>query len=729
MKFVKHLLSFLVAILAVINVLWLKSPLLGVPIGLAYLFYFSFKTGGLLSFRRSSENSERLMESLSERSHRSPRFAVEAGFARDDDYFKPILGFLFLCTYLIITGSIFYYLIGLHDWNIAIILLLPTILINSKQLTINNQQKIHFPKFSLSSLLIVLLLLLLLLILIFHRSTSVIVSPWQVIPSYFFVVYFLLSLVLFYKIIKHPENKNGPLIFLYILLSSAVALVVYKIGYGFDPFVHRAAEKIISLEGVVLPKTPYYIGQYSLVIIFSKLFAINFSFFDKILAPALGSILIPTLAYFTLVKNNFSKSAAQFSAVFAGLLTLFSFFFTTPQHLANIFLICFVFFAFAWMSSRTPIRQLAERGDGISSEIPSVASLPRNDNKKITPFLWFLALAITFIHPLAGISALTFCLFLSLRQKNKLVLLILLILSIVAVPLAFFLASLILPNFQLSFHWQNLRELLISAKNSVFYLPFDSFLHSLYLLKIIFYPLVIILSIFGFYKFKKTSKSFFILASLILLINALALKLFTFQSVINYEQNIFPLRLVHSAYFFILPFVLIALAYIFEIAIKTKKGVILLLIGAAFCAVSILYLVYPRYDTIIKNKGFAVSADDLTAVRLVEGLSANKNYLVLANQSTAAAALQEFGFKKYYNGTFYYPLPTSSPLYKIYLNITYQGIKPEFISEAKKITGVDTVFVIFADYWTNFKKLIPAAKQSAKVYFEINNGKIWVFEY
>lgn len=657
--------NIIISALLLINIFWLKSPALGIPLGLFYLIYFSWQIGKKL-------------------------------FNSEENWAKTVLGFLFLNTYLIIAGSIFYYLTGLHNWNIFIILLLPPLTTFNQQLTISSQQKIRFPKFSFLSLLLILLLLLLLLILTFHRSSSALVSPWQTIPSYFFVCYFLLALVLFYKIIKKPENC-GLFVFLFTLLSAAVALIIYKIGYGFDPFVHRAAEKIIFNDGAVLPKTPYYIGQYSLVIFFTKLFSLNFSFFDKILAPLLGSILIPAVAYLALIKNNFSKSGAWFSAVFAGLLTLFSFFFTTPQHLANIFLVCFVFLAFVFKNNK---------------------------------FLWLLALATAFIHPLAGIPTLTFCLFLSLWQKNKTISFILLVLSVVAVPLAFFLASLVLPNFQLSFHWQNLRELLVSAKNAVFYLPFQSFLHSLYLLKILFYPLVIILAFFGWWKFRKEKFTwFFPIASLILLINALALKLFTFQSVIAYEQNIFPLRLVHCAYFFVLPLVLISLVHIFEISTKTKKGIILLLIGASFCTVSVLYLVYPRYDIIDKNKGFAVSAEDLTAVRLIEGLGANKNYVVLANQSTSAATLQEFGFKKYYNGIFYYPLPTSSPLYKIYLSITYQGIKPELINEAKKITGADTIFIIFTDYWTNFKKLVPDCQKTAKNSFDINGGKIWIFEY
>jgi hypothetical protein len=729
---VKRLFPFMLVGLAIANVFWLKSPFLGIPIGIAYILYFSY----FMSFPR---RPARLIGRSSGRE------------SSDNDSQNFILGFLFLLSYLIISGSIFYYLTGLHNWNIAIILLLPLLLLTKKTAQPANSQenkniKITKEKNKNNLYLIItyyLLLITCVSILFSHQSSSAIVSPWQTIPSYFFIVYFLLSLALFYKIIKQKENKNSIFIFLYILLSASIALIVYKIGYGFDPFIHRSAEKIIFDQGAILPKTPYYIGQYSLVMIFSKLFAINFSFFDKILAPLLGAILIPTLSYFALTKNNFSKSAAQFSSIFAGLLTLFSFFFTTPQHLANIFLISLIFLSFSFINkSGAKLTEFLSKnckgdkdvGSFSHEDCLSAIGASSAEEKMSAPdrhnwFLWFLALATFFIHPIAGIPAIIFCLFLSIKNKNKIISIILFILSLVAVPFAFFLVSIVLRNFQLSFDWQNLRELLISAKKSMFYIPFNSFLTSLYFLKIIFYPLIIIIFLIGFLKLNKRYLIFPI-SAIILLINTLFLKLFNFQSVISYEQNIFPMRLAHEAYFFALPFILIAISYIFEISAKTKKGVLFLLIGSSFLAVSILYLTYPRYDIIDKNKGFAVSNNDISAVHLINNIGADENFIVLANQSTSASALQEFGFKKYFKTSiFYYPLPTSSPLYKIYLDITYNGIKPEFISEAKKITGSDTVFIVFTDYWTNFKKLIPLAKETAKNSFEINNGKIWIFEY
>ena len=217
-----------------------------------------------------------------------------------------------------------------------------------------------------------------------------------------------------------------------------------------------------------------------------------------------------------------------------------------------------------------------------------------------------------------------------------------------------------------------------------------------------------------------------LLISLILIINSYLLSILKFNAVIYYEQNIFPERLIHFAYFFILPFVVYTIYHIFKISIKNKK---LLIIITAFVLTSSVYLAYPTFDVIEKNKGYSVSQADTDAVHKIQEVSDTDNFVVLANQSTSAAALQEFGFKKYFKDNFYYPIPTSSELYKIYLDISYKGIKDEYIQQVKNLTGADTIYLVFNDYWTNFKKLVPEAQANAINSFEIGNNQIWIFEY
>ena len=686
MKFVKFI-PFLIILLTAINLFWLSCPILGLLTGLIYFSFFSF--------------------------------LIRAKFFSQTEKFPALcLGFLLLLCYLVISTSLFYYLTGLHLWNLVIIIFLPLLLLFKKTVAADQPAQPLAPPpqnnkrnfiFLFGSYL--LLISGLIYFLFTHRSTEALISPWQVLPSYFFILYFLASLILLLLNNLKPTAKILPLIILHTFISATVALVIYQIGFGFDPFVHRAAEKIILNQGAILPKTPYYIGQYGLIFFLSKFLSLNFVWLDKILAPLLGSILIPLFTYFSLYKK--SVRSALLLATLLPLLVLFTFFFTTPQYLANIFLIILIL----------------------------VATNSLFSEKKLF-FSSLLILAVFFIHPLAGLpAALFFCL--NLCAPKKRILLLLTLLALFVVPLAFLFASKFLPTFSLSFQPENFKTLFSELSPSSFYLSFSSFLTSLYLLKN-FFPLLLILGaslIFWSNKKDKTIQIIF-LTILVLIFNALILRLFNFNSVIFYEQTVFPQRLLDSAYFFLLPLILIFLKSWLD-KFSAKPLPLWTLISLAFIFVCFFYFSYPVFDNLQKDRGFSVSRTDLTAVRLVEGLGADKNYLILANQSTSAAALQEFGFKKYFSSrgviptphlrgkdlVFYYPLPTSSPLYQIYLDLTYQGIKPELIAEAKKITGAETVYLIFNDYWTNFKKLIPAAKLSARHSFEINAGKIWVFEY
>jgi len=115
---------------------------------------------------------------------------------------------------------------------------------------------------------------------------------------------------------------------------------------------------------------------------------------------------------------------------------------------------------------------------------------------------------------------------------------------------------------------------------------------------------------------------------------------------------------------------------------RTIYPVAIIFFLALFITIS-TYLTYPRADAFAKSRADATSQADITAVRWIEADSAGKNYVVLSNQAVAAAALQEFGFKKYYTDQntecqmskvkcqmlFFYPIPTTSLLYQLYLDI------------------------------------------------------------
>ena len=696
MKKIKFLLILVIIFLiTILNIFLIKSAILGVVFGIIYLSKFSYFLGKNL-------------------------------FPEKDKCFSWILGLIFLLILTIICGTIIYYTIGLFNWSISLILLIPLIaifLLYIKNISNLDESKLEievkeYKKKYIWFLDGIYLGLIIYLIhaLFSHNTTEAIVSPWQVVPSYFFIIYFISTCLLLYKIFKFPEKLNLLLITIHTFLTSSIALIIYSIGYGFDPFIHRATEKIILENGYILPKNPFYIGQYSLVVILSKLFQISVSLIDKLLVPVLSSLIIPTLTYFSLLKLDLEKKLSQVTSLVLPFLILFTVFFTVPQHLANIFLIIFIFLTLIYFKD-------------------IVIKLNH---------LWLLAIAITCIHPLAGLPALMLVWLLSVRKKKVLTILSIL-LFLICIPIAFYFLSYILPGFDISLDLSNLKQRLISTFDFT-YLPFHSFLHSIYFLKSLFPILIIILASLGFLQLYKKQKQFYIfpLISLILLVNSFLLSLFSFGSIIYYEQNIFPERLIHFAYFFALPFIIYAFSVCCHPERMERSGVsrrilwkvfgykFLTIITISFITTSILYISYPTYDVIEKNKGYSVSQADIQAVHKIQEISSTDNFVVLANQSTSAAALQEFGFKKYFTNKdeqlFYYPIPTSSELYKIYLDISYKGIKDKYIQQVKDLTGADEIYIVFNDYWTNFKKLIPQGQTSAKKTYNINN-KIWIFEY
>ena len=721
-------------LIIILNIFFLQNMILGIVCSVLYLSSYSYILGKNL-------------------------------FKSENKCFVWLLGFVFLLVLIIICGTIIYYTIGLFNWCIALILFMPliSIYILQKKHTCHSEslpchpeslpchpeslpchpelvsgsndkiskmpKQVRHDKRKKTKFLFFLdgiyfgLIISLFYILFINKTTNAIVSPWQVVPSHFFIIYFLSTCILLYKIFIYTEKFNLFLITLHTLLSSSIALIIYQIGYGFDPFIHRATEKIILNSGYILPKNPYYVGQYSLIVILTKIFNINLNIIDKILVPVLSSIIIPTLTYFSLVKINLEKKISQITSLIFPFFILFTIFFTVPQNLANIFLIIFIFLVLIYLKNN----------------INNIIKLNH---------LWLLAIAITCIHPLAGIPALMTVWLLSIKNpvnpvKNmghrtckKIKILSILIFAI-SIPVIFYFLSFILPDFNISLDLSNLKTRLISDF-SLNYLPFHSFLHSIYFLKILFPILIITLTLLGFWQLYKKQKHFklFLIIAFILLVNSYLLSILKFDAVIYYEQNIFPTRLIHFAYFFILPFVLCAFSGCHldpaegggKIPWKFTKYNFLIIISIAFITTSFLYLSYPTYDIIEKNKGYSISQSDIDAARKIQEISDTDNFVVLSNQSTSAAALQEFGFKKYYNNNFYYPIPTSSPLYKIYLDITYNSIKPEYIAQIKNITGADEVFLVFNDYWTNFKKLALNCQNTAKNSYNINN-KIYIFEY
>jgi hypothetical protein len=224
---------------------------------------------------------------------------------------------------------------------------------------------------------------------------------------------------------------------------------------------------------------------------------------------------------------------------------------------------------------------------------------------------------------------------------------------------------------------------------------------------------------------------------LALLIAALLTASLGFDYLIGYERLDYARRILFIAAIFALPLALNSIAWMAERISSQEKSVrIIFLISASLALTASLYLSFPRKDNYFNSRGYSTSAADIEAVNWIEQDAAGKEYIVLANQQVSAAALREFGFKKYYDRKsnpnekiFYYPIPTGGKLYNLYLDMVYEYPLRDTIKKALDITGAQTGYFVIDKYWWAYKKVADEAELASGSKQSFNNGEVLVFKY
>jgi len=638
---------------------------------------------------------------------------------------------LLICSLIMIFGAGIYYLYALNWGSIIVILALvitsffglykylftkankleddTNIKENTKKETKKLSQKIlkYWP-----FLVYAALCLCAFYILHINQSDRALISPWQVINYKFFISYALSSLLLVFILLKNKFTATSKLIALsvYYFLSFSVAAIVYKIGYGFDPFVHQATMELIDKKGLVLPKPFYYLGEYSLIIILHKLSGLSIYVLNKFLVSVLAAIFLP-LATHRLARQNSFNYGHWLTPLFLLILGFSPFIMTTPQNLSYLFLILTIIF-------------------GLTKKSP----------------LWSLILAgaTLAIHPLTGIPALCWWLVLILnkqtkkikRKTYKLLKTLLFIFSALMLPLALFIAG---GSNLKRFNWDfysiispvnNLFSTLSSAGQENWLLNFVYFFTDNYNLWLI---LIIIGSLIAFYHQKKHQN----LKSLIFINAALVLAYLissqiVFNDLINYEQANFASRLLILIMIFFLPFIISELQNLITRIFAQDKlsRIIWLIIGLALL-MSSLYVSYPRFDKYFNSRGYSTSANDLAAVNLI-AQTTSQPYIVLADQQVSVAALYDLGFDHYFPSAsgllYFYPIPTGGQLYQYYLDMVYKNPSQETMAAARNLVGVKESYLIVNTYWFQSDRVISAAKLSANSWKTINN-EVYIFKY
>jgi len=548
-----------------------------------------------------------------------------------------------------------------------------------------------------------------------NQSGRALISPWEVIPSSFFLIYALSTLILISILVKKKVSPGIKIALLsgQYLLTTLVAAIVYKLGYGFDPFVHQATMELIAEKGVVFPKPPYYLGEYSLIIILHKLSGLSIYFLNKILVPVLSSLFLPLAFYRFLkaefvLKNNstdYQATAAIFlTIIFLPILTFSPFIATTPQNLSYLFLILAVLAGFSRQNLTT---------------------------------VWLLSLATVAIHPLTGLPALGLSAWLTFQEHQaslkirarKIVKIIILAGTALALPLTLFLTG----GRNLSNNgWIGLKELIGnffincgSVGRETWLLNFIYFFaHNYQLILVILIALALIL-------FYRRYQKWFLIISALLVAFILSSQI-RFNDLINYEQASYATRILVIIVIFCLPgLVLLSYKLIAKIYTAEKKLQILWLIFGLGLLLSSLYLSYPRFDKYWHSRGYATSLNDQKAVQLIDAQE-TEPYLVLANQPVSAAALNAFGFNHYFTTPdgplYFYPIPTGGPLYQYYLEMVYKNPSHLVMNKALDLAGVKVGYLIVNKYWYQSGQVINAAKLTADSWQEVNK-EIYIFKY
>jgi len=586
---------------------------------------------------------------------------------------------------------------------------------------IYNQPKIEITKINAILLFIYFSSLLSSFYLLYiSRTNKAIISPWGIISPLFFLFYGITTLSLI--LISYKKIKNTIfLIMLYGFLSFSVLLIIFKIGYGYDPFIHQATLELIKEKGSVFPKHLYYLGQYSLIILINKITFLPIPMIDKLLVPILASIYIPGAIYLYFKKNfgqplkagekRKKKSLLLISLILFFALTFPFFTITTPQNLSYIFLILTIFF-------------------GINSI-----------NKRELFLSYLLALTTLLIHPIAGIPAILFLVFLTLyntpyNKLKKLAYILILFITTISLPLIFLITNSKQEPTATNEELSSVNAALIPFSNVSIPNKDNFILNFIYLFNFNYSILILILAISAIiiaYKKRVYNRKLAVCTSfsISLFISYLLTSQLDFNFLIDYERRNYSLRILTISIMFLMP----VFGYIFYKVVERINSrnnfiKISFLIFATILLTTALYSSYPRKDMFFNSRSYSVSSNDIKAVKWIEKDAQSKNYVVLANQQVSVAALWRFGFNRYLKDNIYfYPIPTSGLLYKEYLNMVYEKPTRETMNSAMKIAGATKGYFVLNRYWWAFDKILKEAKMEASSFTQIDNGQIYIFKY
>lgn len=511
------------------------------------------------------------------------------------------------------------------------------------------------------------------------RTDSALQSPWTQIPSWFFPLFFLNTLLLLYSLWNKKFSQRSFFAALsHISLFLSIAFLSFRFGYAYDPLIHQAAEKYVSEHGKIEPLQPFYIGQYALVSALHTISQIPTIIIDRALLPLLASVSIPIIGFVGLTKGwKISKEKSLVALCGILIIPLSELTFTVPHNISVLLLI--------WWILLLPYA-LTTRGG------------------KIT--LAALALSATTFHPLIGIPLCIGTIISIALNKYPRRSIAVLGSILIGLGLATMFGIYRIQHgetfFASTVAFDNFLNIFSFTQNLAHVRPRLQLLYGLHFL----IPYAIIAA--GIALSKKTESrirwSLFSISGGILFGIFLISTLISIPGIVSYEQNEFALRLKNILPLFFIPFIISRVD-----EIRYKK------IAVFICAILIttsLYFSYPRVDGVAKP-GWNISRGDVELTKNIPQIAKNKPYIVLSNQILAAAGLRELGFDKRLIvpntiDTYPYSIAMSEPIYPLTQKILYQELNGVDVRTlAQLISG--PIFVAVHNYWYRFDDIASEA--------------------
>lgn len=544
------------------------------------------------------------------------------------------------------------------------------------------------------------------------RTGDALRSPWLVLPATIFVVFAISTAALAAFAAVTRSRWTLVLASVHFFAAFSVSAAVYAVGFGFDPFIHRAAETALLRDGAIEPKQILYAGQYVLVAAMGHLTSLPLKLIDVWLVPLLAALALPSAAYLGLKRGlKTDEATALVGANFLLIVPFLPLTFTVPFNLTAVL--------FLALSLLLPLAGTDWRRDALFAA---------------------LSLFILLTHPLLGApAALLVALFVLWNRFPKKLPRILLAAAFtvgfaLALPALFSLNNLRQgePPFIWQDPWARLDFFLglfrDPYRHDLFPIPWPW--EALYAYRTFVPPLLTLLAIILVavrLELRERLGPFltFFLGTTVTLF--LLTTSFVFKDVIAYEQTEFASRLLQVSYFLALP--ILATALLPRLLARPRLKV-LALPACAMAAAASWYFSYPQSNPKALFSGPSVSQADVEAVREIETLAAGKPHVVLANQMMAAAALQEFGFARYLvtpqGKILWYPIPTGGTLYPFFMAMNTVPGK-ETAREAAVFADVGSVFFAVHDYWPFSLNIRHGAQETADVIAPIRESAIMIY--